>query len=44
MTCLAAEVMVAVVLRQFQTKFSLFESWLGAESELAGLILAQEAS
>jgi hypothetical protein len=43
-TCEAAEAMAAAILRQSQTTFSLLERQPGAKSELAGLILAQEAS
>jgi hypothetical protein len=39
-----AEAMAAAILWQSETKFSLFERRPGAKSELADLILAQEAS
>jgi hypothetical protein len=40
----AAEAMVAVILWQSETTFSLFERWPGANRELTAFILAQEAS
>jgi hypothetical protein len=36
--------MAAAILRQFYTTFSLFERRPGVKRELAGFILAQEAS
>ncbi len=43
-TCEAAKAMAAAIRWQSQTTFLLFERRPGAKRELAGLILAQEAS
>jgi hypothetical protein len=42
--CEAAEAMAAAIFGQSETSFSLFGRQPGAKRELAGLILAQEAS
>jgi hypothetical protein len=42
--CEAAEAMAVLILWKSETMFLLFERRPGAKSELAGLILAQEAS
>jgi hypothetical protein len=43
-TCEVAEALAAAILGQSKTMFSLFARRPGAKSELASLILAQEAS